>query len=108
MNWSQLSVFKMPSKYRRYSFQPRYYDERKEALKKKIEREARLADSPSLRDIKFKEELEQTWGNTDRKSQVLKSNLRLLVILIIIMCAVYYVFAAMDGAEEIINNALEE
>jgi hypothetical protein len=108
MNWSQLSVFKMPSKYRRYSFQPRYYDERKEALKKKIEREARLTDSPSSRDIKFKAELEQTWGNTDRKSQVLKSNLRLLVILIIIMCAVYYVFAAMDGAEEIINNALEE
>jgi hypothetical protein len=108
MNWSQMSVFKMPSKYRRYNFQPRYYNERKEALKKKIEREARITDSPSLRDIKFKAELEQTWGNTDRKSQVLKSNLRLLVILILIMCAVYYVFVAMDGAEEIINNALEE
>ena len=31
-----MSVFKMPSKYRRYNFQPRYYDERKEALKNKI------------------------------------------------------------------------
>jgi len=108
MNWSRMSVFKMPSKYRRYNFQPRYYDERKEQLKRKLEREASIADSLSVREIKFKSELEETWGNTERKSQVLKANVRLLVILLLICAGVYYVFTAMDTAEAIINNAIEE
>lgn len=108
MNWSRMSVFKMPSKYRRYSFQPRYYDERKESLKRKLEREANITNSTTEREIKFKSELEETWGNTQRKSQILKSNIRLLVILILIAGGVYYVFTAMDSAEDVINNAIEQ
>ena len=107
MNWSRMSVFKMPSKYRRYNFQPRYYDERKENLKRKLEREKNI-DSKVEREIKFKSELEDTWGNTERKSQVLKANFRLLIILILITGGVYYVFTGMDSAEEVINNAIEQ
>lgn len=103
-----MSVFKMPSKYRRYNFQPRYYDERKENLKRKLEREANLAQSDSVREIKFKSELEETWGNTERKSQILKANIRLLVILVLICGGVYYVFNALDTAEAIINDAIEQ
>jgi hypothetical protein len=101
-----MSVFKMPSKYRRYNFQPRYYDERKESLNRKLEREKNISASTE-REIKFKSEIEETWGNTERKSQILKSNIRLLVILILIAGGVYYVFTAMDSAEEIINTAIE-
>ena len=106
MNWSRMSVFKMPSKYRKYNFQPRYYDERKESLKRKLEREKNI-DSTNEREIKFKSELEETWGNTHRKSQIFKANLRLLVILILITGGIYYVFMAMDSAEDIINTAIE-
>jgi len=101
-----MSVFKMPSKYRRYSFQPRYYDERKESLKRKLEREEKINSTVSEREIKFQSQLEETWGNTERKSQILKSNIRLLVILLIILASAYYVFIGMDSAEEAINNAI--
>jgi len=106
MNWSRMSVFKMPSKYRRYSFQPRYYDERKESLKRKLEREANINSTVSEREIKFQSQLEETWGNTERKSQILKSNIRLLVILILITAGAYYVFMGMDSAEDAINNVI--
>ncbi len=108
MNWSRMSVFKMPNKHRRYNFQPRYYDERKENLKKKLEREAKIvgSSSKSEREIKFKSELEDTWGNTHRKSQVLKSNIRLLVILVLIVIGVIYFFQAMDNAEDAINDVI--
>jgi len=108
MNWSRMSVFKMPSKYRRYSFQPRYYDERKESLKRKLEREEKINSTVSEREIKFQSQLEETWGNTERKSQILKSNIRLLVILLIILASAYYVFIGMDSAEEAINNAISK
>jgi len=101
-----MSVFKMPSKYRKYSFQPRYYDERKESLKRKLEREEKINSTVSEREIKFQSQLEETWGNTERKSQILKSNIRLLVILLIILASAYYVFIGMDSAEEAINNAI--
>jgi len=103
-----MSVFKMPSKYRRYSFQPRYYDERKESLKRKLEREEKINSTVSEREIKFQSQLEETWGNTERKSQILKSNIRLLVILLIILASAYYVFIGMDSAEEAINNAISK
>lgn len=106
MNWSNMSMFKMPSKYRRYNFQPRYYDERKESLKRKLEREANISDSVTEREIKFQSKLEETWGNSNRKSQILKSNIRLLVILLIIVAGVYYVFIAMDSAEAAVNNMI--
>jgi len=106
MNWSSMSVFKMPSKYRKYSFQPRYYDERKEALKHKLIREAKVNTTVSEREIKFQSQLAETWGNTERKSQILKSNIRLLVILLIILASAYYVFIGMDSAEEAINNVI--
>jgi len=101
-----MSVFKMPSKYRKYNFSPRYYDERKEALKRKLAREASINSTVSEREIKFQAQLEETWGNTERKSQILKSNIRLLVILILITAGAYYVFIGMDSAEDAINNVI--
>ena len=106
MNWSRMSIFKMPSKYRKYNFHPRYYDERKEALKHKLVREAKINSTVSEREIKFQSHLEETWGNTERKSQILKSNIRLLVILLVILASAYYVFIGMDSAEEAINNVI--
>lgn len=107
MSWNKLSLFKMPSSYKRYNLQPRYYDERKENLKRKLEREAKIAENVSAREIKFQSKLEETWGNVDRKSQILKSNIRLLVILVLICGGVFYVFKAMDNAEAAINNVIE-
>jgi hypothetical protein len=101
-------MFKMPSKYRRYNFQPRYYDERKEMLKRKLEREANISNTNSEREIKFQTKLAENWGNSNRKSQILNANIRLLVILMIIVTAVYYIFIGMDSAENTINNMMSK
>jgi hypothetical protein len=99
----------MPNKHRRYNFHPRFYDERKENLDKKVSAHSKLAqmDEKTVREIKFKSELSDSWGNNERKSQSLKANIRLLIILVIIVVAFYYVFVGLDSGEEIINNAIK-
>ncbi|MGV6862466.1 MAG: hypothetical protein ACWA41_11880 [Putridiphycobacter sp.] len=108
MNWSRMSMFKMPSKYRRYNFQPRYYDERKENLEKKIKLYQSTSEEVNRRELSFKSEMQDTWGKTDFKKQSQKANLRLLIILIIIGVATVYIFNALDSAEAIINNNLNQ
>jgi len=99
-------MFKMPSKYRRYNFQPRYYDERKEKLKKKIKLYNGNGGENKDREIRFRANLEDTWGNSEIRRQSQMANLRLLIILIIIGVATYYIFTGLDRAEEIINSNL--
>ena len=106
MSWSKMSMFKMPSKYRRYNFQPRYYDERKEKLKKKIELYSGEGKADRKREISFRSNMEDAWGNSQVRKQSLMANLRLLVILIVIGIATYYIFTGLDSAEEIINSNL--
>ncbi len=106
MSWSKMSMFKMPSKYRRYNFQPRYYDERKEKLKKKIELYSGEGQADRKREINFRSNLEDAWGNSEARKQSQMANLRLLIILIIIGFATYYIFTGLDSAEEIINSNL--
>jgi CHASE3 domain sensor protein len=101
-------MFKMPSKYRRYNFQPRYYDERKEKLQKKIASFNGTQSPEQAREIKFRANLEDTWGNSEMKKQTQKANLRLLIILILICFAAYYIFIGLDSAEEIINKNLPQ
>ncbi len=106
MSWSKMSMFKMPSKYRRYNFQPRYYDERKEKLKKKVELYSGEGQVDRKREINFRSNIEDSWGNSEVRRQSQMANLRLLVILIIIGFATYYIFTGLDSAEEIINSNL--
>jgi hypothetical protein len=101
-------MFKMPSKYRRYNFQPRFYDERKEKLNKKIELYNGEGKADRKREISFRANMEDTWGNSQVRKQSQMANLRLLIILIVIGIATYYIFTGLDSAEEIINANLPE
>ena len=100
-----MSLFKLPSKSREFNFHPRYYDERKERLKKKVELYSGENKSEDrIRAIKFRATLEDNWGNGGHKSQALKSNLRLLIILAIILGLFYYIFIGLDNVGELIGN----
>jgi len=99
-------MFKMPSKYRRYNFQPRYYDERKEKLNKKIKLYSVEGQTDRKREINFRSNLEDSWGNSQVRKQSQMANLRLLIILIVISIATYYIFTGLDSAEDIINSNL--
>lgn len=101
MNWNKLSLFKLPNRHRRFDYVPRYYDPRKEALEKKLKQAQQenlsVDENKMAREIKFKAELQNKWGNSEYKSQSMRSNIRLIVILGIIIVLFYYIFIGLDG-----------
>ncbi len=106
MNWNRMSLFKMPSRTREFNFHPRYYDERKERLQKKIELysgENKTEDR--VRSIKFRSELEDNWGKGHYKSQTFKSNLRLIIILVLILALFYYIFIGLDNVGSLLPSS---
>jgi hypothetical protein len=106
MNWNRMSLFKLPSKSREFNFYPRYYDERKERLKKKVELfsgENKTEDR--ARSIKFRAEIEDSWGNSGYKNQTIRSNVRLIIILALIIALFYYLFGGIDNVASMIKDA---
>ncbi len=78
---------------REYKFRHIYYDPKKEAAK---EREQRLADAahdegeykPSIRRGSFREQAEKL--KSSRSTHVRQSNIRLIIILVILFAIAYY------------------
>ncbi|MBD3638309.1 MAG: hypothetical protein HUJ25_13235 [Crocinitomicaceae bacterium] len=103
MNWNKYSLFKLPNKHRRFEYVPRYYDPRKEELEKKIkaaEREANLTkgkDVEMRREISFRQRTSDHWGNSEFKSKMMNTNIRLIVILGIALIGFYFLFEHLDG-----------
>jgi hypothetical protein len=101
MNWNRISLFKMPNKHKRFEYIPRYYNEDKEVIQAKIDRarEENLVDKNGnyARSISFQSKMQDRWGNPDHKVQTMRSNFRLIIILIILLVAFYYVFIGLDG-----------
>ena len=101
MDWNKISLFKLPKSYRRFDYTPRYYDARKEALNAKIaqfERQNNKEESDQFkREITFKSTAEDHWGHADYKSQAMRSNVRLLIILGVILVVFYYLFIGLDN-----------
>jgi len=110
MNWNRFNLFKLPNRHRRFDYIPRYYDERKETIQKKIRQaeieHAKGQATDSERIINFREEMRDNWHNSDEiKTQRIRSNIRLIVILGIIIIAFYYIFIGLDvGANAIDEN----
>jgi hypothetical protein len=100
MNWNRISLFKLPNRHKRFDYVPRYYDADKEAIQRKIDqanREAGLtATSNHSREIEFRSQIQSKWGNSEYKSASMRSNIRLIVILGLLLIAVYYIFIGLD------------
>ena len=100
-----MSLFKMPSRTRVFNFHPRYYDERKEQLKKKVELYSGENKTENrIRSIKFQADLQDNWGKSHYKSQSFKSNIRLIVILVAILALFYYIFMGLDNVGTLIEK----
>lgn len=101
MDWNRLSLFKLPNHHKRFEYVPRYFDPKKDELKKKL-REAEVENGDPVaamkvaRDIKFKAKIDDKWGNSDFKAQRMRSNVRLIIILVCIMTAFYFIFKGLD------------
>ncbi|MDA7803028.1 hypothetical protein N8987_00440 [Crocinitomix sp.] len=112
MNWNRLSLFKLPNRHKRFEYVPRYYDPKKEALKDKINRakqEATIDDNGKFaRDIKFRADTAARWGNSEYKSQSMRSNIRLIIILMLVIVTFYYLFIGLDIAGMGIDENLDK
>lgn len=112
MNWNRFSLFKLPNRHKRFDYVPRYYDPRKEILQQKLEQAKREngeeVEGSAARQIKFKAQLEDKWGNSDFKAQNMRSNIRLIVILGCVIALFYYIFIGLDGLGYFIDNNLDK
>jgi hypothetical protein len=88
--------FTKVNQHKSFSFNPRYYDERKERLdaivKKQKEVQAENGFSLSRKE-QLKDEISKTWGRKNsRVAQKKKSNTRIVVIVLLIIILGYFVF----------------
>lgn len=110
MNWNRISLFKMPNSHKRFGYVPRYYNPEKEELKKKLQdanlEEGDEGDMRRAREISFKAKTADRWNNSDYKTQTMRSNLRLVLILAGVIILFYFVFRTLDGMGLFIDENL--
>lgn len=84
---------------KRYSYTPRYYDERKErleALASKYREEKDEADTATYR-AQIKQRIEQSWDmNASSANAARAANVRLLIILVALLAGSYFILDYVD------------
>ncbi len=106
MNWNKMSLFKLPNRHKRFDYIPRYYDPKKEELEKKIKQAESATDANGnyQRELSFRQQTADKWGNTDFKREAMRSNVRLIIIFGIILFAVFFLFQYLDVIGTFIDN----
>ena len=90
-------MFKLPNRHRRFEYVPRYYDPRKEELEKKIKAAEAEANPEKKnlnqrREISFREKTSDNWGNSKFKSDMMRANVRLIVIFAVCLIVFYFIY----------------
>lgn len=93
---------------KRFNYSTRYYDERKEALDQKKEYYRKMSSgelSDDDRRSAFRENLssELTRGEY-RQSQNRSSNIRVIVLIVVLVSLGYFIFNGLDEVDTIVNN----
>jgi hypothetical protein len=99
------------SQHKRFSFYPRYYDERKErivSLRKKYEQEDNQNEENSLgfeRKEMLKQSISDSWkrGKNSHHSDA-KANKRVLLIISLILVIGYFIFSGSNNVETIVHT----
>ncbi len=85
-----------------------YYDEKKEALNKKKELYRRMNEGELTESEKrevLKNEMRQSWSRTNyRKSQEKASNIRILILILVLLILGYFIFNGIDEVDTIVEK----
>lgn len=98
--FQRFSFIKQPA-HRIFDYQPRYYDERKERIQRRMEEEKiklnnEAPDAKTLeRRISFRDQMTDKWSS-DYRSQARRSNIRLIVVLGVLLAVFYVLFTQVD------------
>lgn len=87
---------------------PMYYDERKESLNKKKELYRRM-QTGEMSDAEKKEmlrqEMRQSWSRSNyRKSQEKASNIRIMILIVVLLALGYFIFNGIDEVDNIVEK----
>jgi hypothetical protein len=85
--------------HKRYDFQPRYYNERKEKLQSRIRKYEQEEDAHvhAERLESLKDRIADSWVRDDNyRKTIFQSNMRLLIVLGVILALAYFLFVGLD------------
>ncbi len=89
-------------KYRKFEYQPMYYDERKERLDKKIKRaEQKGEDSPESLEVRkelLRAQMSNTWNSSKSEQGFFQSNFRFILVVVALLIAAYWILFQWDIA----------
>lgn len=91
-------------KYRKFDYQPMYYDERKEKLKSKIKQselneDDRSPEAMNIRKEMLRSEMSAKWDTSkDKKGSFLQSNYRSILFIVMLFIIAYFILFKLDIA----------
>lgn len=105
-----MRIFNFKSRYKRFHFYTRFYDENKERIELKRKQYQDLENaSEEERKLIFKEQLRESWSNgKQRTTNNLYFNLRIISLIGIILLLGYFIFNGVDSIENVIFKVMEE
>lgn len=98
--------FMKVNKHKRFSYSPRYYDERKERIQRIREAYSdKEGNSPSEKQAQVRDRIQSAWQTEKSYSQQSRiANVRLIIILVALILAVYFILGYVDiFAAEVID-----
>jgi hypothetical protein len=90
--------------HKKFDYRPMYYSERKEQLMKQVERYQKEDSAIGEREVDLRDQFARNKRYESYQNQSLKSTIRLIVVLAILIGAVYFIFSGMDDMTELYNS----
>jgi hypothetical protein len=102
----KLKFFSKVNSYKRFHFNPRIYDERKERIEAMVAKYKDQQDiSVNQRRENLKLSISDTWGRGEyRQKQTKSSNIRIILIILLITLGIYLIFNNSSGSDVIVHK----
>jgi len=97
MKLTKFSLFRMPNTYKRFDYTPRHFDpdkEERDKRRKQLDAQHELGLDTDTKSISFRGGLRQ--NRSEFKTQALRTNIRIVLILGVLFMLVYYLFQKCD------------
>ncbi|MEZ4939023.1 MAG: hypothetical protein R2799_15650 [Crocinitomicaceae bacterium] len=87
-------------KYRKFEYQPMYYDERKERLQKKIKevehKDDKSPESIELRKEMLRSQMSSSWNSNKTNQGFFQTNMRFMLVAAVLLFAAYWILFRWD------------
>ena len=93
---------------KRFDYNPRYYDERKERVKQRQEHYRKLSEgsyNDNERRENFKDNIRAEWSRSQvRQHHRRSSNMRTMILVALILALGYFIFNGVDEVDAVVNK----